>query len=148
MDITARDLMATNLLTFTPDQDIHDAIDQLLSRRVSGGPVIENGRLVGILSEKDCLNLVVQSAAHQHPVGRTVGSFMRSEVVTITPDTDLLTIGALFLRNAFRRMPVVNDRGQVVGQVSRRDVLRGIQKAKTVTPSFPDHRSYRGRPRA
>lgn len=145
MNITARDLMATNLLTFTPDQHIHEAIDALLSRGVSGGPVLSGGRLVGILSEKDCLNLVVQGAAHQQPVGDTVGSFMKSEVVTIRPDADLLTIGGLFLRNPFRRLPVVDYDGRVVGQVSRRDVLRGIRKAQTVTPAFPDHRRYRQR---
>ena len=145
MNITARDLMATNLLTFTPDHNIHDAIDQLLSRGVSGGPVLENGQLVGILSEKDCLNLVVQGAAHQRPVGDTVGSFMKRSVITIRPDADLLTISGLFLGKPFRRLPVVDDRGRVVGQVSRRDVLKGIRKAQSITPSFPDYRGYRQR---
>jgi CBS domain-containing protein len=135
MNLTARDLMATNLLTFRPDQPIHEAIDALLAKGVSGGPVLDGGRLVGILSEKDCLNLMVQGMAHQLPSGDTVASFMQPKVVTIGPDTALLTIGSLFLRNPFRRLPVVDPEGRVLGQVSRRDVLRGMGQAQRVTPS-------------
>jgi CBS domain-containing protein len=145
MHITARDLMSTNLLSFTPEQDILDAIDLLLSHQLSGGPVLHEGHLVGILSEIECLNLVVQCAAHQRPIDRTVGSFMRRDVVTIRPDTDLLSIAALFLRNAFRRIPVVDQDGRVVGQVSRRDVLRGVQQAKTITPYISDRQRRHAR---
>ena len=141
MLITARQLMTTRLLTFRPEQDIHDAIAQLLHHRVSGGPVLAGGRLVGILSEKDCLNLVAQAAAHQLPGAQDVARYMKTNVRTVTPETDLLTIADLFLRNSFRRLPVVDASRRVVGQVSRRDVLRGIQQMYTATPRYPDYRA-------
>jgi CBS domain-containing protein len=139
-ELTARDLMSTGLLTFSPDQDILDAIDQLVRRGVSGGPVCDGDRLVGILSEKDCLNLATQGVAYQLPNAGRVRDFMKKEVVTIGPDTDLLDIAILFLRNHFRRLPVVED-GVVIGQISRRDVLRGIQKTRRVASHYPDYRA-------
>lgn len=129
MDITARDLMATNLLTFTPDQDIHDAIDQLLRRRVSGGPVLEDGRLVGILSEKDCLKVLAAEAYDGLPEGR-VADFMTKPVESVLPDTSVYDIVGRFLHMPYRRLPVIDEQGRLLGQISRRDVLRAIESIR------------------
>lgn len=53
--ITVRDVMTTNLITITPDADIVEAVDLLASGRLGCLPVVENSRLVGILTETDCL---------------------------------------------------------------------------------------------
>lgn len=142
----ARDIMVTKLLTFRPDQDIHDAIDRLLARKVSGAPVLDGGDLVGMLSERNCMNLVVQAAAHELPPALLVRDFMRRDPQTINEDNDILSIAALFLARNFRRLPVINAERKLVGQVSRRDVLAAARQIREVdvTPSYPDYRRPQG----
>ncbi len=122
-----RDFMATDLVTVTPDMDIHRAIRILLERQISGVPVIgENGELVGILSVKDCLKIAFSASYHQEWAGR-VSEFMSAEVQTIESDTDIVEAAEIFLKNRYRRFPVVTD-GRVVGMISRYDVLRALEE--------------------
>lgn len=121
-----RDFMVTRLYTLSPDVHILDAVDMLVDRSISGAPVTEGGRLVGVLSEKDCLRLLSVGANADVPTG-TVGDYMVREVHTIPPTMDIYYAAGLFLKNPYRRFPVVED-GVLIGQISRRDVLRAIQK--------------------
>ena len=122
-----RDVMARALVTLKPDIDIYKAMEILLKHKVSGAPVIdENYRLLGVLSELDCLRFFTAGAYTQFP-GGTVGDFMTKDVRTVGPDAGLFTVAGIFLKHSFRRLPVVeNDR--LIGQVSRRDVMEGSRK--------------------
>lgn len=119
------DIMATELVTFSPDTIIHKAIQVLLDKRLSGAPVVDDtNRLVGMLSKKDCLRVVLSSSYHQD-WGGTVREFMSPDVVTLDADTDLVSAAEFFLDSNFRRFPVLRD-GRPVGQISRTDVLRAL----------------------
>ena len=121
------DFMAIDLFTLSPATDIRDAVDFLLDHAISGAPVVdEKGKLVGIISEKDCLKLLAKGANHELPSG-TVASFMTRDPRVIPPRMDIYFAAGLFLAQPFRRFPVV-DEGQLVGQISRRDILRAIQE--------------------
>lgn len=125
---TAADIMTRDLVTFRPDDEIRTAIALLLRHRISGGPVVgDQRRLLGTLSEGDCLRAISAGSYDGEPVkaGRLVGDLMNSEPLTIAPSTDIYTITQTFVQNDVRRLPVV-EAGIVVGQVSRRDVLRVI----------------------
>ena len=125
--VTVREIMAKNLITCTGDEDIYSAIDKLLNEGISGAPVVdENDQLVGILSQKDCIRVLANGVFHSRPAG-PVRDYMTEVVMTIDPDTDIFTVADLFLNNVYRRLPVVED-DKVVGQVSRRDVLKAIQE--------------------
>ncbi len=120
------DYMTKRLHTLAPDNDIYDAIAFFIDHSISGAPVIENGQLVGILSERDCLGLLAKGADHAAPEG-TVRDFMVSEVVTVPADVNIYHVAGMFLQMPYRRFPVVED-GALVGQISRRDVLKAIQE--------------------
>jgi CBS domain-containing protein len=121
------DFMTTDLVTVTPDMDIHRAIKILLERQISGVPVIgESGELVGILSVKDCLKIAFSASYHQEWAG-PVSEFMSAEVQTIESDTDIVEAAEIFLKNRYRRFPVVTD-GRLVGMISRYDVLRALEE--------------------
>ncbi len=122
---TANDYMTTKLVTFTPNMDIHRAIRALLDHRISGAPVLDDrGKLVGILSKKDCLKIAF-SASYHRELGGKVADFMSRDVETVEADTDIVEVAELFLKNPFRRFPVLrNDR--LVGVISRHDVLRAL----------------------
>ena len=138
----AADIMVSRVITLRPDTDIFVAIRVLLSRRISGAPVLDaRGGLVGLLSEKDCLKLLALGGFHEDDfAGATVADYMTSDVSTIGLDTDIFTIAGLFLRHPYRRLPVVDD-GLLVGQVSRRDVLKGIETLRETRgkKSYPDY---------
>lgn len=127
MTRTISDIMATELVTFHPEQGIHQAIHTLLEKRISGAPVIdEAGKLVGILSRKDCLK-VAFSARYHDGWGGQVRDFMVSEVKTLDAGLDITTAVQLFLDVPFRRFPVLRD-GELVGLVCRHDILNALSK--------------------
>ena len=123
MTRTVADFMATRLVTFTPDTNIHEAIHVLLEKRLSGAPVVDaSGALVGVLSKKDCLKIVFSSRYHDD-WGGPVRDFMSTPVETLDADQDLVSAAQHFLQSHFRRFPVLRD-GRLVGQVSRCDILK------------------------
>ena len=126
--------MATNLFTFSPDQGIDQAIDIMLEKRISGGPVLDsNGALVGILSERDCLKIMVDAAYLNYPSGKgTVGDYMSTDIKTIDIDKDVLDAANMFLAGSVRRFPVVEN-GKLKGQISRRDIMKAARELKGTT---------------
>lgn len=119
------DYMATELVTLAPEMEINKAMKMLLDERVSGAPVVDaGGRLVGVLSKKDCLKAALNSSYYQE-WGGSVGDYMVSEVETLEADMDLVQAAERFLASHFRRFPVMRD-GRLAGQISRTDVLRGL----------------------
>ncbi|UXP30845.1 CBS domain-containing protein [Reichenbachiella agarivorans] len=131
---TIADYMAKDLITFTPDMEIAEAIDIMLKKRISGGPVLNEKReLVGMLSEKDCLKVLVQSSYHNIPSGKgTVKDYMSTNVKTLEMDMDVVSCANEFLTTYFRRFPVTQN-GVLKGQISRRDIMRAAQKIKSTT---------------
>ena len=127
---TANGVMSPIVVTLSPDDDIHRAMHTLLKKRISSAPVVDGqGRLVGILSEKDCLRTLTGAAFDGMPEA-TVASYMTAPVETLTPETSVYDIVNRFLGRAFHQMPVVDNTGRVLGQVSRRDVLVAIESMR------------------
>jgi len=125
MTRTVADIMATRLVTFSPDTNIHEAIRILLEKRISGAPVVDaGGALVGVLSKKDCLKIVFSSRYHDDR-GGPVREFMSTAVETIDAALDVVSAAQHFLDSHFRRFPVLRE-GKLVGQVSRYDILKGL----------------------
>jgi CBS domain-containing protein len=121
------DYMDTVVQTLNPKTQILDAVDFLLEKHVTGAPVVDGeNRVVGILTEKDCLNLLAAGSDASVPQG-TVADFMTTEVQTIPLDMDVYFCAGLFMNTTVRRFPVV-DQGKLVGAITRFDILRAIQK--------------------
>lgn len=125
MPKTIREIMSTKLVTFTPDTDAYDAMNTLVKRAISGAPVVnEFGHLVGVLSEKDCLRVVMQNAYDGLP-SPTVGALMTKNVITVEATASIMRAAQLFIEIPIRRLPVL-DGERLVGQVSRRDVVKAV----------------------
>ena len=122
---TVEKFMATDLVSFRPDDCIIDAMRVLLERRISGAPVLDdNGAMIGILSQKDCLSIVYSTAYHQDWGGR-VDEFMSTEIEHIPDDMCIIEAAERFIRSNYRRFPVMHD-GRLVGQISRQDVMQAL----------------------
>ena len=117
--------MATQLVTFSPDTEILDAMHMLLENRITGAPVIDSrGELVGMLSERDCIQCALQACYHGE-LGDRVENIMTRDVQTVDPDDSILIVAEKLIASPFKRF-VVMERNRVVGQISRRDVLRAL----------------------
>ena len=117
--------MTTDMLTFAPDMEVMSAINKLVKHRLSGAPVVDaQGKLIGVLSEKDCLKVAI-SAGYEGVQAGVVSEFMTHGANSVEPDTPMLEVASRFLDSQFKRFPVVKA-GRLVGQISRSDVLRAI----------------------
>ncbi len=109
----ARDVMTREVVTVAPSASIQEAADLLAFHRVSGLPVVEDGRLVGLVSEADLLG----------KRGATVAEIMTRQVVSVSETTPLAEVAALLLQHGIKRVPVLHE-GRLVGLVSRGDLVR------------------------
>lgn len=126
--------MATDEITLSPDLTINEAIDILLDNKLTGAPVLDEDRkIVGFLTEKDCLRLMIDGAYNNMPFDdKKVADYMTSVVKTVSTDHDILDVANEFLTTHFRKFPVVHE-GKLIGQVSRRDILKAIRQLNNTT---------------
>lgn len=126
-EITVKDYMASNLVTFPPDMSILDAINELVCNKISGACVVDKqGNLAGILSERDCMKAALNAACHGEMEGK-VEEFMTRDVKTVQADMSIIELARLFHTERLRRYVVFDEKNRLVGQISRRDVLRALQ---------------------
>ena len=119
------DFMDHEVFTFHQDQDILEAIDQLIAHHVTGAPVVDDQQhVIGIFTEKDGLRLLTLGSGGDEARG-TVKKFMCRDVVCIPSKMNIYYAAGLFLHHSFRRLPVV-DNGVLVGAITRFDILRAV----------------------
>ena len=120
-----RDYMAGKLVTFKPDTDVLDAIHELVQNRIAGAPVVnDQGEPIGMLSELDCLRVALNAGYHQQ-TGGPVEEYMTVGVETVDSEMNIIDLAQKFLYSEYRRFPVLRN-NRLVGQISRRDVLRAL----------------------
>ena len=123
--VLVKDHMTRKVLSLDPGLEISAATQMLIAHNISGAPVLDqHGRLVGILTERDCLKVAMQAGYHDIPYG-LVRDYMSADPESVTPEKSILTLAEKFIRGRFHRYPVV-DQGRLVGIISRRDVIRAM----------------------
>ncbi|TGQ31230.1 CBS domain-containing protein [Mesorhizobium sp. M00.F.Ca.ET.216.01.1.1] len=157
----AEAIMTAPVIGIEPTASIADAAGLMLSKKISGLPVIRNdGTLVGIISEGDFLRrgelgtqrkrsrwlefLVSPGRAadeYVHANGRRVEEVMSDEVVTVSGNASLAEVVELMARHHVKRIPVV-DGGKVVGIITRSDLVRALLRIFPVSgaPTVSDEK--------
>lgn len=132
--ISVSDYMSTNLITFRADQSIFEVVETLLKNRISGGPVVnDHNELIGVISEGDCLKEVVKGQYHNMPIlSGSVSEHMATNVVSISPETNIFDCADKFLTMRLRRFPVIEN-GRLIGQISQKDVMKAVKNIKSAT---------------
>lgn len=122
--ILVEDYMTRKLVTFSPDQSILEVMESFAKHHISGGPVMDdNGFLVGIISEADCMKQISESRYFNQPIlDKSVERFMTKNVETIPHDMSIFDAAGIFDKHNRRRLPVMKD-GLLVGQISRKDIV-------------------------
>lgn len=127
--VKARDYMAEKLVTFRPETDLFTAISSLKEYHLSATPVVdENGALVGMLSEVDCLRAILSQTYYEDEKGSGghVKDYMTCEVDSVPQDADIIAVAKEFIAKGRRSLPVVKD-GKLVGLITRRDILAAVE---------------------
>lgn len=126
-----RDFMSTSLITFREYENIMDVVEKLMKHKISGGCVVdENNKLIGIISEGDCMKHISDSQYYNMPMDdHSVRNRMTCNVESIDGDMNVLEAAKKFIEKRYRRFPIVED-GKLVGQISQSDVLRAAMHLK------------------
>lgn len=122
----ARQYMSKSLVTLRPHMDVLQAVHLLVEHKISGAPVLDDhGNIVGMLTERDCMEVVLKASYHGE-LGGQVEQYMSRVVRTVDVDSSLLDLAQMFVNSPYRRYPVM-DGNRLVGIISRRDMLRAVQ---------------------
>lgn len=111
--------MSREVLAVAPEDTLGEAAERMTDERVGSAVVLEHGRLIGILTERDILQAV---AGRVHSSEARVREWMTADPVVATQETTAADSLATMLAKGFRHLPVVEDE-RVVGIVSIRDIL-------------------------
>ena len=114
-------LGAKQPLTVAPDVTVHSVAHAMAERNVGAAAVVENDRLVGIITERDVLQKVV--AAERDSMNLRVLDVMSSPVISIALHTAVADAADVMRRNHIRHLPVLDAEGKVVGILAQRYVL-------------------------
>lgn len=124
---TARDWMTKQFLAFTPDSDIFEAVEKLAKGALSAAPIVdEQGKLLGMLTEKDGLRALSQLLYSEQAQKLEVREHMSPNCQICEPQMDLFRVTELFLACNFPALPVVEN-DQVIGIIDRTSQLECME---------------------
>ncbi|WJG07863.1 CBS domain-containing protein [Aliiglaciecola sp. LCG003] len=113
-------------VTFTTEMPVAEAVERLLTGTQSGSAVLDSRRkVVGFLSEQDCIERMITSSYYREQVAR-VKDIMRTEVLSVKEYDSILEVAQRILKEKPKVYPVVDDDGYFLGTISRADVLYAI----------------------
>ena len=124
--LKVKDYMTLQAVTFTKDMSLSAALNKVMQSVTLGGPVIdENKKVIGFLSEQDLLDKLVKASYFCQDT-HTVKECMHLDVLSVSPDMSIIELADMMKVGKPKMYPVVDDKGKLVGVITRRDVLRAI----------------------
>ena len=127
--LLARDIMAKKLILLRPEMDIHEAVGILLKNKISGAPVVDEfGKYLGVFSERSSIKLILEAFYEGSPT-HEIRTYINGDAETVFDDHDVLAVMRAFQQTTYRRLPVLNRKEELVGQISRRDVLKALHSS-------------------
>ncbi len=131
--ISIQEVLTRDVITIKIGTPVYEALNILTKNRVSGAPVVDHDhRLVGMLSERDLLKILIEKAISVHDL---VDDYMSRRIVSFKETDDAVDICRTFIHCQFRRIPIVRD-GKLVGIISRKDCVAAIAEAQKKLEEF------------
>lgn len=120
-NIKAKDVMVGDLITISPEDKIALADLTMVRSNIGGLPVVEKGKLVGLITQRD-----VMFARNYEVGGLKVRELMSKELVTVPPEASLKEILNLMLEKKIERIPVVKE-GKLLGLIVHDKILKAVR---------------------
>ncbi|MHB1414916.1 MAG: CBS domain-containing protein [Chloroflexota bacterium] len=140
-ELRIEQVMTPKVLTLKPSNTMREAKELFRLNRISGAPVLKNGRILGIVSIEDII-----VALERHEIDLPVGDRMTGNVVAVRADETVVQAVNKFAQTRFGRMPVVDERGRLAGIITRGDIVRGLLKAFDVDYRQGEQENHRTHP--
>lgn len=123
-----RQYMVKEKLALKADDSIYEVFDKFIQKGFSGAPVVDkDNKLIGILTQKDCLRVITNFALYRQSEGGIVKDYMSPVKAIITPDMDLFKVAEVFLETNFVALPVL-DENKLIGRIHRKDILKAFSE--------------------
>lgn len=123
--MNASEIMTRKVLTTHSEASVQEVARLLSRERISGAPVVTaEGMMIGIVTEADIIDKVDRDGLH-------VADIMSREIIAVQEDTPVTEIARLLAQHKIKRVPVLRD-GQLVGIVSRADIVRAVSEGYVV----------------
>jgi CBS domain-containing protein len=122
-ELGVRQAMTRDVIAVTPDTTMAELREVLRDNRISGAPVLEGGRLVGVISTEDLIDTLAAGEAEAR-----VGDKMSTDVVTLSPREPLVHAVARFSSASVGRFPVLDENGRLIGILTKGDIARAMLK--------------------
>ncbi len=120
------DYMNVHPVKLNQDMSVAEAVERLLQTQQTGGPVVDKvGKVVGFLSEQDCIKCMIESSYYRERVC-LVSEIMKADVLSVKPYSSVLELAQKFMQDKPKVYPVVDDDGYLVGAINRTNVLYAI----------------------
>jgi CBS domain-containing protein/anti-sigma regulatory factor (Ser/Thr protein kinase) len=139
-ELPIRQVMKQNVITIAPDRPISELKELLRVNRVSGVPVVEHGRLAGIISIEDMIK-ALESGARESPVSQ----HMTRQPFTVRDNESVVEAVKKFAQHKVGRLLVVDESGQLCGILTGGDITRGLLKSISLDYRTEEIRGYRAR---
>lgn len=124
--LKVEDYMNRRPVTFSNEMAVASAVEKLMQSNQSGGPVIDKQkRVIGFLSEQDCIVKMIESTYYREAVAK-VSDIMQNEVISVKPYDSVLELAQKMAGRRPRVYPVVDDDGFLLGMIARHDVMKAI----------------------
>ena len=148
-----KDVMSKNVITISPEDSISDAIEKMAKNNISGLIVVEEEKVVGVISESDVLRVFkseipeiststnatlsiflilekgIKAINEMKKIGKLkVKNLMSKKVFYVKPEDTILEAARIMSKKDVRRLPVIDENGKLVGVISRTDILRALVK--------------------
>ncbi len=130
-DVFVARLMTTDLRTVTPDTFVEDAAAVLLDNDISSVLVVEDGRLAGILTTTDFVDIVAKS---QPKAETTVERYMTTDPITADAQDSVSAIAATMIEHGFHHAPVVDRDGTPIGIITTSDLAAYVSGTEPLAP--------------
>src|SRR5689334_18731974 len=137
-DLKIREVMTAALKTASPDMPLSKVLDLLRLNRISGLPVVENDRLVGVVSLEDIVR-----ALQKNDLSAFTSQYMTKEVVTVASYDSIVNALRTFTEKQLGRLPVIDESQKLVGMITKGDITRGILVALQKDYKEEEVRRYR-----
>ena len=148
--ITAKDIMTRKTLTVTPEMPVIELAKFFLAHRISGAPVVKEGRLLGLITEKELIEqkkrlhvptvvaimeavVYLESSKHFEQELREIAAskvedLYQRRMATVSPDTPIEDIATLMTEKGVALLPVVDENGGLAGIIGKADVVKAFLK--------------------
>jgi len=137
-EVKIGEVMTRKVIHVTPPTPMAEIRKLLREHRISGIPVVQDGKLEGIISIEDLINTLAESA-----MGATVGERMTRNPVTLREDEPVVVVINQFATHGYGRFLVVDEKGHMVGIVTRGDIIEGLLKKLEIEYHEEEIRRYR-----